>query len=268
MGPANLSGANSQRRSVGRAAFARLAIGIISGLALCDSALAETSNEASKTARDFPRFEYSSGFDVTSHSWFGYASAVWAPVKGLDLSGLRLRVMAGHGRYDYDSVLAVGGALVAAEFQGDVTLAEMMAGYAVDLGALWLKGYIGVAYADHNLTPDDPQNDTKGATFGVKGQVEVWLNVTERIWLSADASWSSPFADYWTQLRLGNRFGSRFFAGPEIALLGNREYSAERVGAFARLHIGTSELTISGGVSGNYEESESFYASVGLYRRF
>jgi len=268
VGSANTNGANSECRTVGRAVCARLAIGILLGLTLCNGALAESSNRAGKAAREIPRFEISSGIGATSHSWFGYASAVWAPVSGLDRSGLRLRAMAGYGRYDYDSVLAVGGGLVATEFQGDVTLADIMAGYAMDLGALWLKGYIGVAYAGHNLTPDDPQNDIKGAKVGVKGQVEAWLEFTERVWLSADASWSLPFGDYWTLLRVGNHFGSLISAGPEIALLGNREFSAERVGAFIRVHFGTSELTISGGLSGNYEESDSIYGSAGLYHRF
>ena len=67
---------------------------------------------------------------------------------------------------------------------------------------------------------------------------------------------------------MGNHFGSLISAGPEIALLGNREFSAERVGAFIRVHLGTSELTISGGLSGNNEESDSIYGSAGLYHRF
>lgn len=191
-----------------------------------------------------------------------------APAGGLDRSGLRLRFMAGYGQYDYDSQRAVAGSLVATEFDGNVTLSEIMAGYAWDFGALWLKTYIGLAYADHRLRPDDPGNDIKGARFGVKGQIESWLRMTPQSWFSADASFSSPFSDYWLQVRLGRDVGSFLSAGPEASLSGNREYGAGRAGGFLRFQAGKSQLTFSGGLSGNFRESDSYYAATEAYRRF
>lgn len=248
--------------------LASFAVAIMSNWLICTGALAASSNKASKTERELPRREFSSGIDYTPHSWFAYTSIVWAPGEGLDRTGLRLRAMAGHGRYDYDSQRAVAGSLVATEFSGNVSLGELMAGYAWESGALWLKSYVGVSYADHRLTPDDPQNEIKGAKFGVKGQIEAWLRVTRRSWLSADASLSSPFSDYWAQMRFGTDIGRIVTIGPEAALLGNREFSAERAGGFMRFRFGKSQLTLSGGLSGNFKESGSFYAGTEFYRRY
>jgi Cellulose biosynthesis protein BcsS len=68
---------------------------------------------------------------------------------------------------------------------------------------------------------------------------------------------------------LGYRLAPALSAGVEAGALGNEEYGARRGGAFLRFNVIATEITVSGGFSGNYlDDNPSGYVSVGIYRRF
>jgi hypothetical protein len=109
----------------------------------------------------------------------------------------------------------------------------------------------------------------QGSALGLRLQAETWTNLSERYFLSADASYGTVFQEYWALARLGLRLGERVSLGLEGGVLGNEEYSAGRGGGFARVNFRAMEVTLSSGFTGNYlEDDPSFYVALGLYRPF
>ena len=214
-----------------------------------------------------PRQEIFSGVSLTSNSIFGYAGAVWAFGRSIEAQGPRVKALTGIGGYVNSGALpSVAGPV---NFDGDVTMAQILAGYQWRRGEWTLKAYAGAGFEKHDLSPDDPANSINGNQFGIMGQLELCRNLGEAGWLSLDASYADVFGSYWTQLRLGRRMHQRFSAGVEAGAQGNQEYDSGRAGAFLRLHMGRSELTASGGLSGEYYSNDfGGYAAFGLYRKF
>jgi len=214
-----------------------------------------------------PRHEIFSGVSLTSNSIFGYAGAVWAFGGSVDAPGPRVKALTGVGGYDYSGSLPdVAGAV---NFDGDVALARILGGYQWRRGEWTIKAYAGASFETHDLSPDDPANSVNGNRFGIMGQLELWRNLGEAGWLSLDASYANVFGSYGTQLRLGRRLRKRISAGVEAGAQGNRDYDSGRAGGFLRYHLGGSELTASGGLSGEYYSNDfGGYANFGLYRKF
>lgn len=214
-----------------------------------------------------PRLEIFSGAGATRNSIFGYGGAVWAFGRSVEAPGPRVKALTGVGAYDYNGALA--GVAGPVNFDGDVALAQLLAGYQWRRGEWTVKAYAGVGFETHDLSPGDPSNSVSGGEVGVAGQVELWRNLGESGWVSLDASYADVFASYWTQLRLGRRVRERVSAGLETGVLGNEEYDSARGGGFLRYHLGRTELTLSGGVSGDYlAEDIGGYGAFGLYRKF
>jgi hypothetical protein len=219
-------------------------------------------------AGDAPRFEINSGTDATANSTFGYAGGVWAPGPGLDAPGWRIKALGGYGAYAYDGTLAFAGTSVPVRFQGQAVSGELLAGRAWFHGPWALKAYAGIQFTEHAISPNDPGNAVNGAEWGAKGQIEFWRDLGNRNWLSADASYGAAFGDYFALAKLGHRMSERISLGIEGGGLGNEAYDAGRGGAFVRLHVGGAEITLSGGVTGDYRgEDTSGYVSVGFYRK-
>ena len=214
-----------------------------------------------------PRMEIFSGVGLTQNSIFGYAGAVWAFGASVEAQGPRVMAITGAGAYDYDGALP--GVAGPVSFDGDVALARFLGGYQWQRGEWTLKAYAGVGFETHDLSPGDPANSVNGSEIGAVGQIELWRNLGEASWVSLDASYADVFASYWTQVRVGRRVNRRISAGVESGALGNEEYDSVRAGGFMRAHLGKTELTLSGGVSGDYlAEDFGAYATFGFYRKF
>jgi len=229
----------------------------------CSTVMAQTPDRRADT----PYLEVFSGADVTRNSVFGYFGAAWALGRDVRGSGARMKILAGRGGYDYDTALP--GNARETTIDGDVTLFQLMAGYQWQRGPWTLKGYAGIAWEDHDLSPADPGNSVNGAEAAAIGQVEIWRNLGTRGFASLDASYLGAYDGYYLQGRLGRRIKPRVSAGLEAAALGNKEYDSGRGGAFLRFHLGELDLTVSGGVSGDYYDADpGGYGSIGLYTRF
>lgn len=216
---------------------------------------------------DFPRYEHFSGADFTSGSVFGYFGTVWALGRDVTGEGMRVKAVAGSGRYRYDTSLA--GFFGRADVTGDVVLAEILAGYLWQRGKWTIKAYAGAGFEDHSLAPADPANAVSGREWGFAGQIELWRNLGAAGFVSLDASYSDAFGGYWAQARFGRRLRERFSGGIEAAVLGNEEYDSGRGGGFLRYRLGRNELTLSAGVSGDYYTGDTgAYAAFGLYGKF
>ena len=154
-------------------------------------------------------------------------------------------------------------------FDGQDAFAAALIGYEFRPGRLIVKLFAGVEGEDQHIVPHDPNNSVQGSALGLRLQAESWLDLSVRSFLSVDASYGTPFQDYWSLAWLGYRLTPRFSLGLEGGALGNEEYDAGRGGGFARVNLRAMEVTLSGGFTGNYlEDDPSGYVALGLYRPF
>jgi len=225
---------------------------------------------ASSAAQDAPRTEYFTGFEVSDNYASAYVGGGYAFGKaGLYDEGWRVRAVGAYGRYHYDGALAVDGVYFPLTFEGQNGFAAALVGYELRPRGLILKLYAGIEAEDQHIVPHDPNNSVQGSELGLRLQAESWLDLSERMFVSADATYGTAFQEYWVLARLGYRLRERFSLGLEGGALGNEEYNAGRGGGFARVNFRAMEVTLSSGFTGNYLEDEpSVYVALGLYRPF
>ena len=158
---------------------------------------------------------------------------------------------------------------VPTNFDGDDLYAAAPIDYQFRYQSLFLKVFAGVEAEDQHITPHDPNNSVQGHKLGLKLQAESWFDYSPRTFFSLDASYGTAFQEYWTLARAGYRVTPRLSLGIEGGALGNEEYDAGRGGAFTRIYFRNTEITVSGGFTGNYlKDDPSGYVSVGVYRSF
>jgi hypothetical protein len=233
-------------------------------LGLCLSA------STSSAAPDVPRSEYFIGFEASDNYASGYVGGGYAFGKaGLYEEGWRLRAVGAYGGYHYSGTLPLNGVSVPITFNGQDTYLAALVGYQFRPGRFIVKLFAGIEAEDQHIVPRDPNNSVQGSALGVRLQAESWLDLSDRVYLSADATYGSAFQEYWALARLGYRLWPRLSLGLEGGALGNEEYDAGRGGGFVRATLRAMEATLSGGFTGNYlEDDPSFYVALGLYRPF
>jgi len=219
---------------------------------------------------DAPRTEIFTGFEASDNYASGYVGAGYAFGKaGLYERGFRLRAVGAFGRYHYDGTLLTEGVYVPTTFDGEDAFLSALIGYQFRPGRLIVKLFAGLEAEDQHIVPHDPNNSVQGREVGLRLQAETWLDVSPRFFLSADTSYGTAFQEYCALARLGLRVRPRLSLGLEGGALGNEEYNAGRGGGFARLNFRETEVTLSGGFTGNYLEDEpSGYVALGVYRAF
>lgn len=208
-----------------------------------------------------PTREVFSGVDVTGNSASTYLGGGTSFGKGLWTPGWRGRAVGGIGRYNYDS----GNTL----HDGRHSFIAGLLGYQMQHGRLTLKLFAGAEYQEHVIVPFDPGNAVQGDASGVRLQAESWLALSPRSFVSIDAAYGSAFDEYWGLARYGYRFRPKLTFGVEGGPFGNREYDGGRGGAFLQLQLRQMQLTVSGGMTGDYLESKgSGYLALNIYRNF
>jgi len=225
---------------------------------------------SASAAPDAPRTEYFTGFELNDAYASGYVGGGYAFGKaGLYEEGWRVRAVGAYGRYHYDGALLNDGVYVPTTFEGQDTFAAALVGYQLRPGRLILKLFAGIEAEDQHIVPHDPNNSVQGSALGLRLHAESWLDLSERLFVSADATYGTAFQEYWALTRLGFRLGERFSLGLEGGVVGNEEYDAARAGGFARMNFRALEVTLSSGFTGNYlEDDPSAYLALGLYRPF
>jgi len=224
---------------------------------------------AARAELDAPRTEMFTGFEASDNYASSYLGGGYAFGKGLYAPGLRLRAVGAYGRYHYDGTLFDGADYVATRFDGQVAFAAAFIGYQFHPGAVIVKLFAGIEAEDQLIVPRDPNNSVQGMEIGVRLLAETWYDISQRWFVSADASYGSAFQEYFSLARVGFRVRPKLSLGIEGGALGNEEYDAGRGGGFVRVNFRALEVTLSGGFTGNYlEDDPSGYVSLGLYRTF
>lgn len=211
--------------------------------------------------------EVFAGVDGSDSAMFSYGGLTLAP-GGLNSNGLRVRFYAGSGNYTYTTATGTPDGLVSVHRNADILQAEALIGWQVSAGAITAKLFGGIAYEEQAISPDDPENTLAGERFGAKLALETWLNLARWAWLSVDASYATSLDAYTGAARLGLKPHTDVSLGPEARAFGDRAFDGHRLGGFARWHCSGCEVTISGGVAGDYDAQTGAYGALSFYRRF
>ena len=210
-----------------------------------------------------------SGLEASDNYTSGHVGGGYALGKSLYEPGWRLRAVGAYGTYHYDGTLFDGMNYVPTRFDGQVGYAAAFVGYQFCPGVVIAKLFGGIEAEDQHIVPRDPNNSVQGTEVGFKLLAEIWYDLSERWFLSADASYGTAFQEYFSLVRMGYRVRPKLALGLEGGALGNEEYDAGRGGGFVRVDFRALEVTLSGGFTGNYlEDDPSGYVSLGFYRPF
>lgn len=235
----------------------------------------------------------SAGSDVAANVWLLYAGATLAPLDAIGHDGLLLRSGGGYGQYRYSGHRSGDPAGSERKFLGTVTYIDALVGYQKKVGPLTAKAFVGIAAIDHAIAPGDPIALggllAQGLDYGVKGVVELWLDIGSSAWSSLDMSWTSAHQTYSSRARLGYRLLPQLSAGLEAGVNGNaldgtpllpdgnrREElrPAGRIGLFARYEWAATEVSLSAGVTRNVWDVDGDlalregYATLNLLMRY
>lgn len=230
-------------------------------LAHADPALAEDERN------DPWRIAWAGGI-ATEDSWLLYSGATTAPFGPIDSNGVRIRATSGHGEYDYCGTYAFrGDCHHAGTYRGRATFSDVLVGYHQNLGPLTAKAFLGVSRIDNDLDPHSPQykDVASGVEWGPKLAVELWLDPGGSTWTSLNFSGTTAHDTYSVASRTAYRIMPQLDIGSELSLDGNgMNIEGSSAGAFARLYGRSglflrytwdrSELTLSGGISGEVRD--------------
>jgi hypothetical protein len=130
---------------------------------------------------------------------------------------------------------------------------------------------VNLVETDHES--DRPSSLPLGFEVGGKGVAEVWWNVTDQVWTSADLSWSSLHSEYGSRVRLGWRLWPELSSGIEGGSAGTIDHDIARFGGFLRYEWATGELSLSAGLAmdgpnSRWEGSTGPFGTISILTRF
>lgn len=140
---------------------------------------------------------------------------------------------------------------------------EAALGYHVTRGSLAVAGYAGLRHVDTRFTPDDPGSRVSGSQLWPKLQFELATDVTSR-WRSRNiASYTFGLEHYWIRSHLMTTTGDGFELGPELVLMGDRDYRATKLGFVLGGLKPTADSSLALRVGRHFQQGAgSFYAGL------
>lgn len=222
-----------------------------------------------------------SGADVSENIWLVYTGVTVSPWSVMHEPGWKMRVAGGFGEYRYEKAPERDpdpDHPRPRDFQARTYFADVLVGYLMRWGELTAKAFAGATSISHAIEPGDDATVVFGDEIGVKGALELWLNMGERGWGSLDMSWATAHETraararvgyrVWRNLSLGLEAGLNVNAqglcrmkGPDAPSCKNHYGDGEvvrseildyaRTGVFARYEGGRGELSVSAGVLGD-----------------
>lgn len=221
-----------------------------------------------------------SGVDAAQDQWLFYSGMTVAPVsRDIYSDGWRVRVGGGYGQYSYDGLTPrplCGDATkndacsengrTAQRYKVNHTYAEVLIGYYLRLGALTAKAFAGASMSNERHVIKDPANHDDGTDYGVKGALELWLNMGDDTWTSLDISYATARDETASRWRAGWRIKPHISVGPEIRYdknveTGDGDWNG-RGGAFVRYDWTGGEASLAGGVSSRVDRWDAVDVSA------
>jgi hypothetical protein len=199
------------------------------------------------------------GGDVRENEYYSYVGVRHHFSGDLTSDGVIMRATGLYAGYEYDT-----NAVTSGEVDADVVAFDALIGYQKGFENLTLRGFVGVDYEDHDLSPENLFDSNSGSDFGVKILGEIETVYASPYYLGLIGSYGSAKERYWSRLRVGHNFGG-FIVGPEGILSGSQESDQQRIGAFATImELGPFWVTASAGYSDTDENrgGSSPYGSI------
>jgi hypothetical protein len=171
-----------------------------------------------------PRAAIDIALDGTSQAAFSAAViGTIAPFTPLDRTGFRLRGSGIVGSYVYDSAIVgtVHGNLIGGAF---------LMGYEWVSKRATVGVYAGGEGVNNAISPNDPNNQAKGTSVGLKLLTDFYVRPTDETMISGVFSYSTNFNSYYGRLKFGMAFSDRIYVGPEIGTLGDNFFQQWRIG--------------------------------------
>lgn len=256
----------------------RAALGAVLWAALAGIALSTTAPSPSMAQEARPSWreiwkwrETWSGIDIARDNWLVYSGITVAPFGHIHEPGWRVRLAGGYGQYSYSGNRSTTPTPDIQSFSATTYYTDALVGYLDRFGPLTAKAFGGISYIAHDIAPFDPENIIIGDDVGLKGALELWLDIGEISFASLDMSWNTANDTRNARARIGARVTSSISAGLEGWLnlddqsdcdLGWDQSAAcnsddqtnlldyTRAGVFLRYEWDGGELSLSGGVSG------------------
>ena len=213
--------------------------------------------------------EFWIGADAGLNNWLVYTGGTYALWSDIHADGFRLRATSGYGGYSYDFDAKT-------KVRVTKTYSDILVGYQQRFGELTAKAFIG--YALLNQQFDVPSASLHVAKFdtGLKGAVELWLNFGPSAWTSLDANYADTRQSWSIRSRIGYRVLPTLSAGAEGVFnhtdlsgfvqqaAGVRLQGNTRVGGFVRYEWFGGEISASGGLSGDWVDSQARHGGTDL----
>jgi hypothetical protein len=243
-------------------------------LALVATAIPSARADDDWFAATFVRHEPSREFWVGAEAFRDvlslYAGATQAVFGNLRQDGLRLRVVSAYSRYRYTGLRyeRLIDDATPVTFKGEARIIDLLAGYQWSYGSTTAKLFAGWAIAEHMISPFDVETTVQGRASGLKGALELWHNLGDRAWISADFSYARTYGAHSHRLRFGGRPTETISLGPELSWIGHQENRTTRIGVFLRFDDGINEISASAGASMPRGDMPGAYATVQWLRRF
>lgn len=246
---------------------------ILSLLCAVTLALSVDAKRAAADPLEPPQTRYGwrevwAGVDAARDVWFLYSGVTLAPwSEHIHADGLRLRASGGYGHYSYTGATVTPTpcgsprydpcVFAPKRFNVDQSYIDALVGYQKRIGELTAKGFVGVAGITHRFDTRDPRNAVEGEDFGVKGVLELWLNLGTNAWTSLDVSYTTAHDTGSARWRGGWRALQSLSAGPEVHYNVNAQDDAGRAGGFVRHEWQGGEISLAGGWSGTITGGET-----------
>lgn len=191
-------------------------------LALCAASAASAADKPNA-------YEVTAGFDAAPQSLYWYTEGVAALNGDMGKSGFLMRSYGSISAYNYVSTAPGVG-----QVDGRLYQIDAMPGYQVVRDGITVSGNVGVDYQDVQLSPNDPTAQVNGTKTGFKVAASVSYDDDKQpITGSLDAEYSTAFATYYAELRVGLRLCKNFVLGPAVEADGDTGYNGQRVGGYA-----------------------------------
>lgn len=224
---------------------------------------------AGDTGTSSLRFETYAGGDYSSRAASLWTSTVWSALGPITEPGLRLKLDGIGNVYGDTSAAVFSSAFLAADLKA---LGDVMVGYQLNRGSLWVKVYAGAAYQGQARIIYEAGQIIQQQNWGAVGSVETFWRLNDRIWTSVNVSLlqidltTSMFSRAAYEIFQGEN-GLRLSIGAEggaTASNANLFREGKRLdlyndylkgGGLINLRYGTHDLSLSGGLSQASDEA-------------
>ena len=205
------------------------------------------------------------GVDARERAYYPYIGIIRNFSGDIISSGFMGRLVGFNTHYKYSTNTVSGGAV-----DGEAESLEALVGYQKVTESYALRGYVGLDYEHHHLSPDNTFDSNRGTHYGVKVRGEFETDFAAQDYVGLVATYGSARERYWARARAGRDIGG-YVVGPEALLMGDREYDEQRIGAFLIFrNILPALFTVSAGYSdsGGAHAGEAPYVSMELSTTF